>query len=85
MKPSEVILYPLMTEKSMKLIDENKIVLVVPLKAKKPDITKAVKELYGKEVAAIRTLRTIRNKKKAYVTLKEEGAAAELATALGMI
>lgn len=85
MKPSEVVFYPLMTEKSMKLIDENKIVLVVSLKAKKEDIKKAVSELYGKNVKAVRTVKTVDNKKKAYVTLEGKDAAAELATKLGMI
>lgn len=85
MEAAKVIIHPLMTEKSMKLIDENKIVLIVSPKAKKADIRVAVKELYGKDVKAVKTINTVRNKKKAYVTLSGKDAAAELATKLGML
>jgi len=85
MNASEVIVHPLMTEKSMKLIDENKIVLIVSPKAKKADIFSAVNELYGTKVKSVRTIRTVNNKKKAYVTLVGKDAAAELATKLGML
>jgi len=85
MEASDVIIHPLLSEKSMRLIDENTIVLLVSEKAKKADIASAVSELYGKKVKNVRTVKTVLNRKKAYVTLIEKNAAADVAAKLGML
>ena len=86
MNPYDIILYPMMTEKVMKGVeDENKVSFVVNRKAKKPEIARALKELYGVDVLKINTLITLKGQKKAIVRLKEEGSAESLATKLGML
>ena len=86
MDPHEVILYPLVTEKVMNLIErENKLVFIVNIKADKRDIKKAVEELFEVEVESVRTLITPKGLKKAYVKLKSEYSASDLAARLGIL
>ncbi len=86
MDPHEVILYPLVTEKVMGLIErENKLVFIVNIKANKRDIKRAVEELFEVEVESVRTLITPKGLKKAYVKLKSEYSASDLAARLGIL
>jgi len=86
MDPHEVILYPLVTEKVMNLIErENKLVFIVNIKADKRDIKRAVEELFEVEVESVRTLITPKGLKKAYVKLKSEYSASDLAARLGIL
>ena len=86
MDPHEVILYPLVTEKVMGLIErENKLVFIVNIKASKKDVKRAVEELFEVEVESVRTLITSKGLKKAYVKLKSEYSASDLAARLGIL
>ena len=86
MDPHEVILYPLVTEKVMGLIErENKLVFIVDIKASKKDIKRAVEELFDVKVESVRTLITPKGLKKAYVKLKSEYSASDLAARLGIL
>ncbi len=78
-----VIEYPLLSEKAVGLIEkENKLVFVVRKDATKKDIKKAVEELYGVKVSDVNTVISIKGQKKAYVKLKPEFKAIDLATKL---
>jgi large subunit ribosomal protein L23 len=80
------IQYPLITEKSVGLIEkENKLVFVVDKDATKHDIKKAVEELYGVKVATVNTLISMKGRKKAYVKLKPEYKASDIATKLKVL
>jgi large subunit ribosomal protein L23 len=86
MNPDEVILAVVRTQKAVSLIEkENKLTFVVRLEATKEDVKRAVEKLYGVEVEKVNTLVTPRGEKKAYVKLKPEYKAAELAVKLGVI
>jgi len=86
MRPDEVILYPMMTEKAVDFIEkENKLVFIVDRRSKKGDITKAVEELYQVEVEEVRTLITRQGEKKAYVKLSPKHNASDLAIKLGIL
>jgi large subunit ribosomal protein L23 len=86
MNPDEVILAVVRTQKAVSLIEkENKLTFVVRLEATKEDVKQAVEKLYGVEVEKVNTLVTPRGEKKAYVKLKPEYKAAELAVKLGVI
>ena len=51
MDPQKVILYPIMTEVTSRLIEtENKLVFITNIKAKKKDVKRAVEELYEVKV-----------------------------------
>jgi large subunit ribosomal protein L23 len=84
--PHEVILYPLMTERSVYMIEnENKLVFIVSMKANKHDVSQAVRVLYGVEAERVNTLISRKNTKKAFVKLKEEFDASDLAIRLGIL
>lgn len=84
-KSEKVILYPLMTEDAVALIEsENKLTFIVDLKANKFDIKKAVEELYEVETDKVTTLITFKGTKKAYVKLKPNHSASEIAIKLGI-
>ena len=86
MKPHEVILYPLMTERSVYMIEnENKLVFVVKREATKLDVARAVEALYGVETESVNTLISRKSTKKAFVKLKEEHDASDLAIRLGIL
>lgn len=86
MNPHDVILYPMMTERSVYMIEnENKLVFVVNRRAKKGEISRAVNKLYGVEVENVNTLITNKGLKKAFIKLKEGYDASDLAIRLGIL
>jgi large subunit ribosomal protein L23 len=86
LKAHDVILYPLMTERSVSMIEnENKLVFAVNLKAGKSDIATAVRELYDVEAEEVRTLIDHRGVKKAFVRIKEGYNASDVAIRLGIL
>jgi large subunit ribosomal protein L23 len=86
MQPHDVIKYPMMTERSVSMIEnENKLIFIVNKEADKDDISKAVKELYEVEAETVRTLITREGEKKAFVKLKTGYNASEVAIKLGIL
>lgn len=86
MDPFEILKYPAMTEKNVALVEkENKLVFIVDRKYKKEDIKKAFEELFKVKVEKVNTSITREGKKKAFIKLKPEYSAADVATKLGMI
>jgi large subunit ribosomal protein L23 len=86
MQPHDVIKYPMMTERSVSMIEnENKLIFIVNREADKDDIAKAVKELYDVEAETVRTLITRQGEKKAFVKLKAGYDASEVAIKLGIL
>ncbi len=80
-----MILKPVTSEKAVKLIDmDNTMLFEAPLNATKTEIKKEVELTFGVKVEKVRTL--IRdNRTKAYVKLKKENPAIDVATKLGMM
>lgn len=86
MDTHKIIKYPLATEKSIRLMEsENKLVFVVDKKATKPEIKKAIEELFKAKVVAVNTLHSVAGEKRAYVTLSKETPAIDIATTLGIM
>jgi large subunit ribosomal protein L23 len=63
--PYDIILSPIITEKATLLTEVNQVMFRVPLTATKPQIAKAVEELFKVKVTGVNTLRA-KGKKKAY-------------------
>ena len=61
----DVILYPVITEKATKLTEVNQVVFRVTLDSTKPQIKKAVSELFKVKVKAVNTV-LIKGKNKAF-------------------
>ncbi|TET58122.1 50S ribosomal protein L23 [Candidatus Bathyarchaeota archaeon] len=86
MDPYDVISYPLMTEVASRLLEtENKLVFIVNLKAGKPDIRRAVEELYEVSVEKVNVLITSKGRKKAFVKLHPDFKAVDIAIKLGIL
>ena len=76
---------PVVTEKSVMMIErENIITFKLEKEKSKSDIKKEVEEIFDVKVDSIRTL-VKGNKKIAYVKLKKEFPAIDVATKLGLI
>jgi len=82
--PRDIIKKPVISEKSMGLVEENKYTFIVDMGSNKIEIRQAVEELFNVKVNKVRTMRVkgklkrVRNRwgktpdrKKAIVTLKE--------------
>lgn len=84
--PYEIIRYPLMTESASLMVEkENKLVFVVNLKASKSDVKNAVEKLYEVKVQRINILITPQGEKKAFVKLRPDFKAADIAIKLGIL
>ena len=76
----------LATEKAIKLIEsQNTLTLIVNKEATKSDIKKEIETMFNVKVEKINTLITSEGEKKAYVKLKKEFNASEVAHKLGML
>jgi len=84
--PYKILIRPLHTEKAINLIEkENTLVFIVDRKATKHDIKRAIEILFDVKVDRVRTLITPKGGKKAYIKLRPEYKASEVAMHLGLI
>jgi len=75
-----------MTEVASRMLEtENKLVLMVDLRASKDDVKQAVEELYEVQVEKVNVLITPRGEKKAFVKLHPDYKAVDVAIKLGII
>ncbi len=80
-----MILKPIASEKAVKLIDiDNTMLFETSRNSKKPEIQKEFEMLFNVKVEKIRT-HIKGNKKYAYIKLKKENPAIDIATKLGMM
>lgn len=76
----------ILTEKATKLIEfENKLIFEVLRETTKPQLKLLFENQYKKPIKHIRTLNTIKGKKHAIISFKEEGVASNLASELKLI
>ena len=81
-----IIKYPLSTEKSIRLMEsDNVLVFIVDIKTNKKEIKQAIESTYGVKVIKVNTTIDPRNRKKAYVKFSDETPAIDLATQLGLM
>ena len=86
MDPNAVIYFPLMTESANLMVEkDNKLVFIVNLKAGKSDVKRAVEQLYEVKVDKVTVLITPQGEKKAFVKLKPEYKASDVAIKLGIL
>ena len=84
--PYAIVKHPLATEKAVRLMNtENKLIFIVDKKATKPEIKKAVEELFKVKVLSVNTLNDFRGRKKAYIQLSPETPAMDIATQMGIM
>ena len=86
MDPYKVLKYPHMTEKSIGLVErQNRLVFIVDRKSNKNQIKQAFEEAFNVKVDDITTMITRSGRKKAFIKLKPEYNAADVAVKLGII
>lgn len=74
-----------MTEDAVSLIEaENKLTFIVDLRTNKTQIKQAIQDLYDVKVAKVNVLITPKGTKKAFVKLKPEYNASDVAIRLGI-
>lgn len=84
MDPHKIVDYAYLTEKAVGLVEkENKLVFIVDRKAGKREIKQAVEKLFDVKVADVNT-QIKGGEKKAYVKLKPESKAIDVAVKLGL-
>jgi large subunit ribosomal protein L23 len=85
MNPYDIVFYPLISEKTVSMMErENKLVFIVSRKADKATVKSAVEQLYQVEVDRVTLLIQPDGKKRAFVKLREEYLADEVATKMGV-
>ena len=78
-------LKPIATEKAIMMIEKGNLILFETEKERtKPEIAKEIEVIFDVKIEKIRTL-VRKNKKYAYVKLKKEFPAIDIATKLGMM
>ncbi len=86
MDPYKVVLYPVVTEVTSRILEtENKLVFVVNTAATKADIKRAVEELYEVVVKKVNVVITSKGEKKAFVKLHPDYKAVDVAIKLGIL
>ena len=81
-----MIRYPIATEKTMRMIEfDNVIVFVVDKNDNKKSIKDEVEKMFNVKVDNVRTLIDRDGKKRAYVKLSKESRAADVAAKLGLM
>ena len=81
-----MIKYPLSTEKSIRQMEsDNILVFIVDRTSNKPDIKKEVEKAFNAKVVRINTLTDTQGRKKAYVKFSDETPAIDIATKLGLM
>lgn len=61
---ADLVIKPIVTEKATRLLEQNKYVFDVALKATKPDIKAAIEQLFEVRVTKVNTLRPPRKKRR---------------------
>jgi len=86
MDPWKVLKYPYLTERSISLVEsENKIVFVVDRKSNKHQIKEAFEKVFQVKVDKVNTETLLTGEKKAFIKLKPEFKAGDVAVKLGII
>lgn len=82
----EVVLYPLITEKAVNMIEaENKLCFIVAKNASKASVKNALEKEYSIKVDSVKVLNDRKGRKKAIVKVNREFKADDIATRLGVI
>ncbi|MGC9434473.1 MAG: 50S ribosomal protein L23 [Methanomicrobiales archaeon] len=81
-----VLKHTYVTEKaSMMLEEEGVLQFLVDRDATKTEIAQEIEELFEKQVTSVRTMNTMKGKKKAIVRFEERNAAEEILSRLGIM
>ena len=81
---TRILIHPVATEKSMMMLErENKMLFVVDSKATKKEIKEAFEKTFKVKVEKVNTVCAQNGKKRAFIKIKSEFIATDIATDLG--
>ncbi len=81
-----ILMYPVATEKALGMVDkDNVIIYIVDFRAQKIDILKEFEAVFRVKVDKINTMITSKNTKRAYIKLKKEFKASDIARKLKLV
>lgn len=84
MNPNAILLHPVVTEKTMRLMDENNsLEFLVRRESSKPEIAKAIEQLFSCKVATVNT-RITKDGKRAIVKFAGETTAEDIGMRIGV-
>ena len=83
--PASILLHPVGTEKAIRLLDQNKVVFIVDRRVNKQEIKLAFETLFKVKIQRVNTEITPKGVKKAYIKLRSDYSAIEVATNLGLL
>ncbi|MEM2145509.1 MAG: 50S ribosomal protein L23 [Candidatus Jordarchaeaceae archaeon] len=84
--PWKVIIKPVISETALRKTEmENELVFIVDKKANKHNIKVAIEKLFNVKVESVNILITSKGEKKAYVKLKTEYSASDIASKMGIL
>lgn len=82
----QILKYPLVTESAIKnIIESNTLVFMVDVRATKADIKEAFEIMFNVQTKKVNTLTNFRGTKKAYITLRPECKAVDVAKTIKII
>jgi large subunit ribosomal protein L23 len=84
-KLRDIVISFVKTEKALRMLEENKLTVIVKPEATKREIKEAFEETLKVKVEKVNTLRTPKGEKKAYVKLAKEYNAMKIAEDLGIL
>ncbi len=83
---AKIILYPVSSEKSLRLMESgNKLIFVVKKEANKPQVKQAIETQFQVKVTKVNLFTNPRGEKRAYVTFAQDTPAIDVATKMGLI
>lgn len=84
--PWKIIIKPVISETALRKTEaENELVFIVDKKANKHNIKIAIEKLFNVKVESVNILITSKGEKKAYVKLKTEYSASDVASKMGIL
>ena len=81
-----ILLYPIATEKAINMIEKNNVLTyVVDIRAKKDEIRKEFESVFKVKVDKINTEMEPRNRKRAYIKIRKQFKASDVALRLKLV
>ncbi len=81
-----VLLYPLATEKAINMVERNNLITyIVDTRANKSEIKEEFEKTFNVKVAKVNVANSIKNYKKAYITLEKQFSASDIALKLKLV
>ncbi len=82
----QVLMYPIATEKAINMVERNNVITyVVDFRSKKEDVKKEFEETFKVRVEKVNIMIEPKNRKRAYIKLKKEFKASDIALKLKLV